>query len=452
MTNDTRQRSEFSDRRPIAGSDEMKSIESARRKNGMRSLAALLTMSLGWMGSACAQEPAAEAATSEDAPTKLIDGSYISPMATGVFQTNKTRLDDGYGGTLALGWRSGFYGFEIAPAYADLDNAKMIGAAINGLLYPFKSLPNLYATVGLSGMYYHDYKTRSGDKIDYNTVNVDGGLGYLFPLSSGRYDWAIRTEARYRVGRRERDYNDLDIDIDAPRRFREAIVNIGLYLPIGLRPVPPPAPPPAVVVPASTCGDGLDNDGDGVIDFPADPGCSSLDDTDETDPPRCVAPKPGEKLSLRGCGTGDVIILRGVNFEFDMDRLTPDAQTILDGVADELTAYPDIQVELGGHTDAVGSDEYNQKLSERRAQAVADYLAGKGIAASRMTSVGYGEAQPVADNETDEGREMNRRTELKVTGGTASVAGSGASTQAAEPPTAAPMVDAPPVEPAAVEP
>ncbi|TDU32049.1 outer membrane protein OmpA-like peptidoglycan-associated protein [Panacagrimonas perspica] len=130
--------------------------------------------------------------------------------------------------------------------------------------------------------------------------------------------------------------------------------------------------------------------------------------------PPCHGPDGDKMLNLEGCKTGDTIVLRGVNFEFNKSSLTINAKTILDQVADALAARPDIKVEIDGHTDARGSDSYNQQLSEKRASTVTRYLAGKGIAGSRMTSVGLGEAQPVADNETDEGRELNRRVELKV--------------------------------------
>ncbi|HKY93449.1 MAG TPA: OmpA family protein, partial [Nevskiaceae bacterium] len=186
---------------------------------------------------------------------------------------------------------------------------------------------------------------------------------------------------------------------------------------------------------------GKDNDGDGQVDFPADKGCTGADDNDEVDP--CKTPAPGERVSLKGCGMGDVIVLRGVNFEFDKSNLTVNAKTILDNVAEELTAYPEIKVEVGGHTDAKGSDEYNQKLSERRAASVVKYLESKGIAGDRMTSAGYGESKPVADNETDEGRELNRRVELKITEG---VAGASAAAPVAAEATA-PAPDAVPATP-----
>ena len=79
-----------------------------------------------------------------------------------------------------------------------------------------------------------------------------------------------------------------------------------------------------------------------------------------------------------------------------------------------LTKNPTLKIELGGHTDNVGRPEANQRLSEQRAKAVYDYLINKGIPSNRLSYKGYGETQPVATNDTDEGRRENRRTEIKV--------------------------------------
>ncbi|MGQ0700893.1 MAG: OmpA family protein [Panacagrimonas sp.] len=414
-------------------------------------LAALLMICAALPATLSAQEEAASETTATPAASALNQGPYLSLMGTGLLVDDDSDLDDSFGGTLALGYRKDWWAMEIAPSSVDLDGVKLSTLALNALVFPLSSLPNFYLTAGLSGSDYDDYETPT-DEIDFNTVNGDGGLGYFFPLSVGRYDFAIRSEARYRVSSREEDYNDADEDFDAPKRFKHTVINIGLHFPLGLRPLPPPPPPPVeVVAPAAICSDTLDNDGDGLIDFPGDPGCSAADDGDETDPPQCSdgkdndgdglidfpsdkgcaaaddndevdpckTPAPGERISLKGCGLGDIIVLRGVNFEFDKARLTTNAKTILDNVGEELTAYPEIEVELSGHTDSKGSDEYNQNLSERRAASVKTYLVGKDITKERMTTAGYGEAQPVADNETDEGRELNRRVELKVTKGVA---------------------------------
>ncbi len=80
-----------------------------------------------------------------------------------------------------------------------------------------------------------------------------------------------------------------------------------------------------------------------------------------------------------------------------------------------LQRYPDLKVEVAGHTDSIGTDAYNQGLSERRAKAVYDYLTSNGVDASRLQGpVGYGESRPIDTNETAEGRAKNRRTELNV--------------------------------------
>ncbi len=109
-----------------------------------------------------------------------------------------------------------------------------------------------------------------------------------------------------------------------------------------------------------------------------------------------------------------VIILRGVHFDFDKYDIKPEYQPVLDEGAEILKANPNIRIIIEGHTDSIGTEEYNQKLSERRAKAVYDYFLSKGIDASRMKTVGYGELKPKADNSTAEGRAINRRVEIKV--------------------------------------
>ncbi|WP_404972525.1 OmpA family protein [Vibrio campbellii] len=101
-------------------------------------------------------------------------------------------------------------------------------------------------------------------------------------------------------------------------------------------------------------------------------------------------------------------------FEFDSAKLTDSVSERLDNFVNFLNEYPQAQVEITGYTDSSGPAAYNQKLSERRAQAVADYLIAAGIDADRFTVTGMGEENPVADNSTHEGREQNRRVEVVV--------------------------------------
>ncbi len=107
-------------------------------------------------------------------------------------------------------------------------------------------------------------------------------------------------------------------------------------------------------------------------------------------------------------------VLVGVNFEFDSAQLTEGSFPILYGAVQYLNQHADIKVEIQGHCDYMGSENYNQKLSERRATTVRDYLISKGINSSRLTIKGYGESIPIADNNTPEGRALNRRIEFKV--------------------------------------
>jgi OmpA-OmpF porin, OOP family len=107
------------------------------------------------------------------------------------------------------------------------------------------------------------------------------------------------------------------------------------------------------------------------------------------------------------------IILRGVNFDFNKANIRPDAVPILREAATILKDNPTLNVAVEGHTDSVGSDAYNLKLSLRRANAVKQFLVKEGIAETRLTTRGLGESQPVASNDTDDGRAQNRRVELK---------------------------------------
>jgi outer membrane protein OmpA-like peptidoglycan-associated protein len=107
------------------------------------------------------------------------------------------------------------------------------------------------------------------------------------------------------------------------------------------------------------------------------------------------------------------IVLEGVNFETNKPVLLEGSGQILNRVAESLIAHPEVKVEVGGHCDSDGSDSYNRKLSERRANTVRDYLIKMGVPAAQLTAKGYGEAQPIADNVTPEGKAANRRVELK---------------------------------------
>lgn len=104
-----------------------------------------------------------------------------------------------------------------------------------------------------------------------------------------------------------------------------------------------------------------------------------------------------------------------VLFDFDDARIKPSEAIKLDKLADVLSQYPENIVVIEGHTDNVGEDDYNQELSQRRAQSIENYLNAKNISISSLSSVGYGETRPIVPNDTEDGRALNRRVEIKIT-------------------------------------
>lgn len=124
---------------------------------------------------------------------------------------------------------------------------------------------------------------------------------------------------------------------------------------------------------------------------------------------------PGAKVERVNEGIKITLSENMVNFDFDSSNLTPTAKSNLDKLAQVLVNNPDTNINVYGHTDSVGKAEYNQKLSERRANSVKAYLTSKGIDGSRMNAMGMGASSPVASNDTASGRAQNRRVEFAIT-------------------------------------
>ena len=104
----------------------------------------------------------------------------------------------------------------------------------------------------------------------------------------------------------------------------------------------------------------------------------------------------------------------GVLFDFDRSTVKPEAAQILDRLVVFMNENKDKSANLAGYTDNVGTDAYNQRLSERRVNSVREYIVGKGVDGGRVTGQGFGESKPIADNKTADGRAKNRRVEIKV--------------------------------------
>lgn len=162
-----------------------------------------------------------------------------------------------------------------------------------------------------------------------------------------------------------------------------------------------PGTPKGVRVDSSGCP--LDTDGDGVPDYRDN----------------CPGTPTGAKVDSNGCEiVKDVTVSESVGlelFDFDSANLKPGMTNELDKLASAILASKgEESLTIIGHTDSVGPAAYNQNLSERRANAVADYLASKGVSRSNMTISGQGESNPVADNSTASGRAQNRRVEIRT--------------------------------------
>lgn len=128
------------------------------------------------------------------------------------------------------------------------------------------------------------------------------------------------------------------------------------------------------------------------------------------------------RASTQGTGIevdrrGDDIVLNmpsSVTFGFDSSELTTNARSALNDVSQVLQQYTDTRVNIAGHTDSTGNADYNQRLSERRAESVGNYLAQSGVSRSRLQMRGYGQTQPVASNDNEAGRAQNRRVEITL--------------------------------------
>jgi len=119
-------------------------------------------------------------------------------------------------------------------------------------------------------------------------------------------------------------------------------------------------------------------------------------------------------IILKKIAVGAEVVLNNIFFDFNKATLRPESKTELQNVIEFLQQNPNISLEISGHTDNVGSYEYNLNLSEKRAQAVVDYLIQQGIPSNRLVFKGYSFTKPIASNATEEGRQLNRRVEFKI--------------------------------------
>lgn len=356
--------------------------------------------------------------------------SYFVPMATGVWTDDDRLLDDELGFHLGLGRAvSDTWNVEANFTGSNHDGfpgADFRGVGIDGLRVWYRDqLISPFLLIG-AGHLETDF-----DGMQEDDSNIVGHLGAGFLLDFGQSPIALRTEVRMRGGFGEGN---------------DVIAGIGLHFPFGDK-AEPPAPP----APADSDGDGVpddrdrcpgtsagaevdedgcepDSDGDGVPDgrdrCPDTPeGAEVNDDGCEVDTDgdgvvdsrdRCPDTPSGVRVDVNGCELTEEISLEDVHFAFDSAEILPGAERTLEDAAATLRQYPDLVVEVAGHTDSQGAEAYNEDLSRRRAESVLNYLVENGVDGRNLTAEGYGESQPIASNDTDEGREENRRVVLRI--------------------------------------
>ena len=368
----------------------------------------LIGLALGGVGAVHAQDnTAADTATSSSSTT--YDGRwYIAPTVGGYYNDTDRNTNS----------RQVYYGLGVGKfissnASIDLfidrtkrDRDSLTGGGHNGGTWGNNNYGvaarfyagawdawRPYLLAGVMGSYHQDSNDRGWSPAAELGVGVSKTITDSSDIRAEagyRYDWDDKTN------RSESGYGDWFLGFSVVSRFG----------------APPAAPAPAVAPPPAPADcSTMDSDGDGVND---------CDD-------KCPATPAGTIVGPDGCPQKVVIDLRGVNFKFDrpkkgetnigpsLQEPTSESLGVLDQAVDTLQRYPTVKVMVAGYTDSVGTDTYNQGLSERRAKIVFEYLTAHGIDASRLEGpIGHGEADPIDSNDTKEGRARNRRTELQV--------------------------------------
>lgn len=284
-----------------------------------------------------------------------------------------------------------------------------VGLGVNARFVPNPNADWRPFVMGGVGVLNHSHPDGAGTE---EMLNLGGGL----EKTVNEHGTKFRAEVRYRL---DRDGETKPGQSD----FEDFLWTMGLTVPLGRKADPPP--PPADPEPTT-----MDSDGDGVPDHrdrcPDTPAGVEVDqygcplDSDGDGVPdhrdKCPDTRPGAVVDRDGCEVQVTIDLEGVHFEFDKAILRPESEATLDAAVRILKDHPQLKVEVAGHTDAVGTEAYNLVLSKRRARVVYEYLVDNGINPQRLTTEGYGESEPIATNDTEEGRALNRRTELVILG------------------------------------
>ena len=357
---------------------------------------------------------------------------YFTEMLTYTFADSDRRSDDAWGGMFGIGIPlNQYWGLETGlfyEAFAAEYGGKSTNVGNNNnrwvdyggyadALYFYSRNPRFSPYFAVGAGLTRSHMDVAGPDPQATQPFYGAGLGFI---SHMKY-FAVRGDIRYR-------YTDVSDTFAGRDDFEEARLGLGVVLPFGAKASSTPvAAPVAAPVVADSDGDGvndtidrcpgtprgvrvdaagcpLDSDGDGVPDY--------LD--------RCPNTPVGTAVDRNGCPLATAIDRKfeDVNFGFDRFDLTDYARVTLDKTAatinDLARQNPSLRVDVTGHTDSIGTEQYNNALGQKRADVVRSYLVRKGVDASRLASGSQGESSPVASNSTAKGRLLNRRTEIRA--------------------------------------
>ncbi len=334
------------------------------------------------------------------------EGAFsISPMVGYHLFEGDQSTEDGYLGGLSLGYNvSKRWAAELEVRFTDSEtdvngmsdeDLDVWSVGMNALYHFNPDGPFVpYVSAGFGGMFFLIDEFQ--DDEDY-MMNWGVGAKYFFSE-----DTALRFDARHVVDvHSDRDWDQFDRD----EHDNNVLLTAGLYWQFGGAEPPPPAP--------------LDSDRDGIPDLrdkcPGTPlgvrvdaiGCPPVERIPTPPPAKPVVMKPAPKVTKE-------IITFNLQFGFDKHQITDEMVPVLEQAKLILGEDSDATFLVLGHTCSIGSDSYNQSLSERRAASVKNWLTSNGIAAERLEAIGYGESQPKYDNGIEESRKLNRRVEIQT--------------------------------------
>lgn len=309
-----------------------------------------------------------------DAPLK----PYIGESLTYQFSESSRQSDNGVGATLSGGVPlNKWFNVEVGGFYTNFNpdsdtpsyKWKDYGARVDGqFFYSRNPAFSPYFDVGVG---YDHSELKTVDQSSSSAL-TDVGLGAIHYFSLFHTPLGVRADARYRWTFVD-DSKFSGLGVSAP--FGEPILSLGLVIPLGSSAKPAAVPPPVA--------------------------------------PETPKPEPVVSHDTPNHKFDDI------HFAFDKSDLTEYSKALLDQdaatIAKLAAKYPDLKVDVAGHTDWIGTDAYNQALSERRANSAKDYLIKKGVDAVRIRTFAFGESKPIATNKTPEGRALNRRDEISTT-------------------------------------